>query len=286
MPGAADTLGEMAAIVSGKLSAFFLFDVAETFDLRAVDTLAGPTTQSRLTTRPTTPSYIQYLQPPLSIDGPPLDSGGFRVRFQVYDYGVISVALTCDLPGDWDTLVARGIEWQEDQRLGEQAEVLCRGLMTRISSAATLPRQTFFSEDYFVFWITSLEGAPAAESVLASRGTHIAQLLRGEREPLSAQEREDVLRHRLSYLERDLVVPTWNAAFVYDTEQGAQGAIEILEFANSQLLEFRHYDLIIDTELTRIYRSCARPAGSPAFAAAAIHEQRSRCTRSSSTSTS
>src|SRR5688572_22956567 len=156
----------MAAIVSGKLSAFFLFDVAETFDLRTVDTLAGPTTQSRLTTRPTTPSYIQYLQPALSIDGPPLDSGGFRVRFKVYDYGVISVALTCDLPGDWDTLVARGIEWQEDQRLGEQAEVLCRGLMARISGAATMPRQTFLNEDYFVFWITGLEGAPAADGVL------------------------------------------------------------------------------------------------------------------------
>src|SRR5688572_25778453 len=170
----------MTAIVSGKLSAFFLFDVAETFDLRVVDTLAGPTTQSRLAPRPTTPSYIQYLQPPLTLDGPPLDSGGFRVRFKVYDYGVISVALTCDLPDGWDALVARGIEWQEDQRLGEQAEVLCRGLMERISGAATLPRQTYFSEDYFVFSITSLEGAPTADRVLETRAAAIAQLLRGE----------------------------------------------------------------------------------------------------------
>lgn len=54
-----------------------------------------------------------------------------------------------------------------------------------------------------------------------------------------------MLRHRISYLKNDLLVPTWNAAFVYDTESGAQAAIEILEFANSQLLEFRYYDRII-----------------------------------------
>ena len=35
----------------------------------------------------------------------------------------------------------------------------------------------------------------------------IAQLLRGEREALSRQERDEVLRHRISYLADDLVVP-------------------------------------------------------------------------------
>jgi hypothetical protein len=84
--------------------------------------------------------------------------------------------------------------------------------------------------------------------------------LRGEREPLSRQEREEVLRHRISYLEHDLLVPTWNAAFVYDNESGAQAASEIVEFANSQLLEFRYYDNLLARELARIYADLQTPA--------------------------
>jgi hypothetical protein len=68
-----------------------------------------------------------------------------------------------------------------------------------------------------------------------------------------------VLRHRLSYLATDLVVPTWNAAFVYDTEAGARGILEILEFANSQLLEFRYYDRLLDAEMARIYATLEHP---------------------------
>ena len=90
--------------------------------------------------------------------------------------------------------------------------------------------------------------------------TTSSRLLRAEREPLSRQERDEVLRHRISYLEHDLVVPTWNAAFVYDTEGGAAAALEIFEFANSQLLEFRYYDDLLARELARIYTELQAPA--------------------------
>ena len=85
-------------------------------------------------------------------------------------------------------------------------------------------------------------------------------MLRGERQALSEQERTKILRHRISYLADDLVIPTWNAAFVYDTPAGAQAALEILEFANSQLLEFRYYDELLDGELASIYARLQRPA--------------------------
>jgi hypothetical protein len=87
----------------------------------------------------------------------------------------------------------------------------------------------------------------------------IATMLRGERQPLSDQEKTTIPRHRLSYLADDLVIPTWNAAFVYDTPTGAQAALEILEFANSQLLEFRYYDQLLDGELAAIYARLQRP---------------------------
>src|SRR4029079_4271335 len=106
--------------------------------------------------------------------------------------------------------------------------------------------------------VHDLAGQPAADQLLAARGAQIAQLLRGESQPLSAQEQEEVLRNRLSYLASDLVVPTWNAAFVYDTEAGAAATLELFEFANSQLLEFRYHDALLDAELAGIYPQLQR----------------------------
>ena len=88
---------------------------------------------------------------------------------------------------------------------------------------------------------------------MAAHGDVMAGLLRGESAALSRQERDEVLGHRISYLSDDLVIPTWSAAFVYDTPAGALAAVEICEFANSQLLQFRYYDDLLDDELARIY---------------------------------
>ncbi|HEY7187186.1 MAG TPA: hypothetical protein VH436_11600, partial [Vicinamibacterales bacterium] len=91
----------MSVELSGQVTAFFLFDVAEAIDLPAVGTLIGPTARVRLTPKTTTPSYVQYQQPPLTIEGHALglhDACGFTVRFKLFDYGVISVALTRALP--------------------------------------------------------------------------------------------------------------------------------------------------------------------------------------------
>jgi hypothetical protein len=163
------------------------------------------------------------------------------------------------LASTWSELLQDGLQWQEDSALGAETERRCRELVTRLGPATTAPRQRFVTEDYFVFAVTALDGAPAADRVIESNGDDIARLLRVERERLSKQERDEVLRHRISYLENDLVVPTWNAAFVYDTEAGAAAAIEILEFANSQLLEFRYYDDLLDAELAGIYKQLQTP---------------------------
>jgi hypothetical protein len=184
----------MSTDLSGHVTAFFLYDVADAIDLSAVATLVGPTARVRLTPKATTPSYVQYQQPPLTIDGAAIgldDACGFTVRFKPFDYGVISVALT---------------------------------------------------------------------ALVDARGDDIVRILRGEREALSHQERDEVLRQRISYFEHDLLVPTWNAAFVYDSESGALAASEIVEFVNSQLLEFRYYDQLLARELARLYAELQKPS--------------------------
>jgi hypothetical protein len=62
-----------------------------------------------------------------------------------------------------------------------------------------------------------------------------------------------VLQSRISYYPNDLAVIGWNAAFIYDSESGAETAIQLLQYANSQLLEFRHYDDLLTKQLEDVY---------------------------------
>ena len=253
----------MSTIASGWLTALFLYDVAEAIDLSTVNNLIGPTTAARVGPRPPAPPYVQYAHPPVTIDGLAVELprlADWQLRFKVFDYGVVSVALTRPLPATWDALMIEGLRWDEDPELPSQAEGLCRHLVERLRTALLAPRTELLSEDYMVFAVTGLTDVSSADALLVSHGVTIAQLLRGEREPLSTQERDDVLRQRLSYLATDLVVPTWNAAFVFDTEAGAQSILEIIEYANSQLLEFRYYDSLLDVELAHIYQRLQEPS--------------------------
>jgi hypothetical protein len=259
----------MPDIRDGLITAYYLFDVAEGIDLRAVPRLfEGQTALARLLPKPATPAYIQYKDPPLLIDGEALQQAeldGFRVRIKIYAYGVVSLALSRPFSGAWASLLAVGQQLIGAERLEREAAACAARLVDRIRPALDTGRAGYLAEDYVVFAVTALEQPMTAEALLETHGTDIAHLLRGELAGLSRQERDDVLRHRLSYLADDLAVPTWNAALVYDTQAGVQAALEIFEYANSQLLEFRYYDALLDSELARIYSDLQKPRWYDAF---------------------
>jgi hypothetical protein len=244
-------------ITAGTITAFYQFDVSESILLATLQTqFGGGAAAARLVPKAGTPSYFTYAVPPVVVDGEALGIGeidGFRARVKFFDYGVVSLALTKPFAGNWQELIALSQNYIENDGLEQQAERACRRVVERCQNAFPQAREQWLSEDYLVFSITGLEPRLTADALVERRAAEIALLLRGERQALSQQEQEEVLRHRLSYLVDDLVVPTWNAALVYDTEAGTQAALEIFEFANSQLLEFRYYDARLDVELTRIY---------------------------------
>lgn len=174
----------------GHVTAFFLFDVADAIDLSVVRARIGDTVPARLKTKPLTPPYIQYQEPPLTLDGAAVEAAdfdGFRVRFKVFKYGVVTVAFTRALPIGWDALLSEGIAFQDDRRLSAEADRLCRHLLARMGPALSKPREAFLTEDYVVFTIVPGQEPGTGEALLAERGSAIAQLLRGEREPLSNQ---------------------------------------------------------------------------------------------------
>jgi len=100
-----------------------------------------------------------------------------------------------------------------------------------------------------------------AEELIAERGDEIAQVVRGEEIRLADDERMEILQSRRSYYPDDLVVIGWTAALVYDTPEDALPVMQLLEYANSQLIEFRYYDEMLTRLLADVYRSLDKGTG-------------------------
>ena len=253
----------MADITAGGVHAFYLFDVAQGIDLATVQRTLGTAAQSAsLQDKGPGPPRVRYVQPPVVIDGEAVDLreiDGFHVRVKLYDYGVVSLMLSRPFAGSWADLVRVGQEFIESEPLEQHAAEACARLVERLGPALIGLRSGFLGEDYLAVVVSGLDAPASAEAVIEAHGAEIAQMLRGERQPLSRQEREEVLRHRLSYLADDLVVPAYNAALIYDGEGPSRATLEVLELVNSQLLEFRYHDELLESELTRIYTALQRP---------------------------
>ncbi|MGE0704472.1 MAG: hypothetical protein AB7F99_10990 [Vicinamibacterales bacterium] len=260
----------MNAIRSAQITVLYLFDVASAIDVYAARGLLGPEAgRAKLDDKTAGPSRAEYAQPPVVADGKAFgcaEVAGFRVRVKCYDYGVISLRLSQPFEGDWPAFVTLGQRLIENEDLENHATAACRLIVERLRPALSGLRSTWLSEDYLVFAATSLAHPTTSSDLLERHGRDIAQLLRGERQLLSEQECRTVLGNAVSYLSTDLVVPTWNASFVYDTEAGASAAIEIFELANSQLLEYRYHDDLLESELSRIYASLQRQRWTDRFA--------------------
>jgi hypothetical protein len=98
-----------------------------------------------------------------------------------------------------------------------------------------------------------------AAALLNQYGAAIVGLMLAEHQPLSPEEQTETLRLRFSYLPDDLVVVQWDSAFIYDSKENTEVLLDLLEFANSQLVEFRTYDGRLDAELDSIYAADVAP---------------------------
>ena len=142
-----------------------------------------------------------------------------------------------------------------------RVEPIVRQRLERSRRAMVKPYARWLSEDYFIFHLRDDAGTLSAADLTRDRGLEIAQIVRGDRLRLSTGECAEVLQSRISYYENDLAVIGWNAAFLLDSNAGAETAIQLLEYANSQLLEFRHYDELLTGILDNVYESLERKRG-------------------------
>jgi hypothetical protein len=250
------SIAQVRTPLMGSVLILIQFDVCEEIRLDELRRIIGARTQ-QLPLKNTAPSYVQYQRTPVvvTLDPVTLESGE-RLEGQIkyFDYGVISLVLELPFTGTWEELIQLSSRWTSDTSFESVATRIARQRLEPAAPALVKPyKADWLQEDYFIFHVREIDGSPSANDLLAAHGDKIAQVVRGETAQLSEGERQEILQSRISYYPNDLAVIGWNAAFIYDTAAGAETAIQLLQYANSQLLEFRHYDEFLTRELQGVY---------------------------------
>jgi hypothetical protein len=250
--------------LSGSVLVLIQFDVSEELRLDQLQQAVDARTVQQPSMKHSAPAYVRYQRPPVVGPLEPLllDSGE-RLEGEVkyYDYGVASVIYQLPFSGDWESLVQLASRWVWDIDFTSHVEPIVRQKLERVSSAMVKPYSRWLSEDYLISHVREAAGEPTAADLTRDHGLQIAQVVRGDRQLLSTGECAEVLHSQISYYAHDVAVVGWNAAFLYDSTAGAETSIQLLEYANSQLLEFRHYDELLTAILDGVYDSLEQKRG-------------------------
>jgi hypothetical protein len=108
-----------------------------------------------------------------------------------------------------------------------------------------------------VFALSPAGGGPPVDVLERAGAPVIATLLVGGTAPLSSDEIQRAVSARISYRPGEVVIVDWDAAVVL--QRDAAEVLSVLEFANVQLLEFRHLDGELDRLALKAYAALAAP---------------------------
>jgi len=247
-------------VAAGHVLALKLFDIANAIDLKRAEQLwashaDGRAARARLTGTP--PKAVAFGEPPLGIllGTVTLELCAERVEAAVtarlYEFGAASIALRVPVSGRSWTEFAAFLNAMDAAAAAAPWASLLAQLTGVVGAALDRPEPSGLQEDYLIGVVQSFADAGiSAADLLAA--VDLVPLLSGEQRPLSEAARADLLRARFSYYADDLVVLTWDRAFIYEPREDTDVA-DVLEVANAQLLEMRYYDELLDDELPRMY---------------------------------
>lgn len=246
-------------VVAGQIVALRLYDIAYAIDLKRAETAwAGHAAgrAARLSLSGTPPKAVAFGVPPLDLmlDPVSLDLGrgtvDLTVTARLYEFGAVSVALRLPAAGQhwldyvWHVnALARTVHAAPWERL-------LNHLRVTLAAALIRPAASALEEDYLFAVVQAFDSRPDAADLMTQ--VDLVPLLSGEVRALSEAARTELLRSRFSYYADDLVVLTWDRAFIYEP-RGDSDVADVLEVANAQLLEMRYYDELLDDELPRMY---------------------------------
>jgi hypothetical protein len=250
------------AVLNGAMMALRVFDVAYSIDLARAEALWAQHTRKassrgRLNTAPS--KAIAFDVPPVIVAldsctiALPAGEMTATLTARLYDFGVVALSARVAIE-NWS--------WQRyvdgfnalDLAVGARADTaFWAGLLDRLAPlrpALTRPNDATLQEDYLIALVQRWSEPMTAADI--ERRVDLVPLLSGEARPLSASARHELLRQRHSYYDDDLVVLTWDRAFLYEP-RGESDVADVIEVANAQLVELRYYDELLDDELPKMY---------------------------------
>jgi hypothetical protein len=253
----------------GSFRALLLYDIAEEFDVAELRRLLGAQPPARSPGfKLSAPGYVRFERPPLLETCEPIglatgESANASLRY--FDYGVVSLEIELPFETDWPGLIALYNRWIEAGEVEQRGLKHVRDRMKGLASALRKPYAEWVDEAYYVVDLREVHGPDggrlSAQDLLTQYGREISLVIRGETQALSEVEQKEVLASSLSYYPSGLLVVGWLAALVYDNAEGAAPLIQLLEYANTQLLEYRRYDEILTSLLKDAYAALERRGG-------------------------
>ena len=250
---------EPVLVKKGKIIIYRVFDVSAEIDLSLVESKAKEGAKRLRLSRYPYMKALEFTNPPVSFElsGFSRDlfgrNTGISVIAKAYDFGALSLAFYVPVPEgtsffDIET-VAKALD--TDESIDKKALEYIKQLINNFGEAIKSPGiNEEYVEDYMIFLIQELEQKLEIPEFLGRYDP--SRLLLYETREISPQTREETLKHRFSYYPDDLVIVHLDNAFVIEPS-GSSDILDILEFANAQLLELRYYDHVLDKQLSWIY---------------------------------
>lgn len=245
------------AVIRGTLHVHVAFDWGDEIDLERARQLV-PAERHVLPRRRRTPSSIAFRPPPLrfmlgpvNLEFPELGATRLAGEATVFDFAGVSAALHVpfELPANRLTHLAGWLA--ESTPVVQAARTALGPLYQKLLPAIQDAMWADMSEEYFVFQFVPGGILPEPPKLLQTHATWLASLLRLEAGPLSTDEISEALRLHLSYSPEDLFIPDWAAGVLIDRD--CDETLQAIEFANLQLLEYRHIDDRLDHNVGTAY---------------------------------
>ena len=257
-------------IEEGSIYLYYLFDIANEIRLEKVEKVFGKKpVESSFTYNRVTPKQVSYSQAPLLVKlgnrskelaGKKYD---YKLSAKIYDFGAISFRLSFPLGGDFSTLVSISELLNENSEIEKDLRKELEKLKSELKESIIAPAPEPLSEDYLIFHIKKSDEA-SVSSFFENNRSLFAKILRSDSGPLSNSLVSDSLKNCLSYFSSDLTIIDWNCCIILD-ENDVSDVLEIIEFANIELLELRNYDLFLEKELVEVYQSIDSQNSRPWF---------------------
>ena len=262
---ATEALPDAPRIERGVVHVLHAYEVGQLIDLDAAERrITALTERATIKQKRRAPKYFDYRPRPLRVFqvAGAVALGNYQTASSVdavlFDFGAMSISYTIPLRGPFTDLVELSAALYDDRTLLADSRRRVADLLTVVGPSVTRPHIADLVEDYAIFQVQELADGLDADRVLRQYPSLLAQVLRAEREALSAEEVRDATASRIAFGRTDLSFIDSAAAVIFDPD--AEDLRAVLEFANVELLEMRYLDQQLDDALDEAYRALFRQA--------------------------